>query len=161
MNNILKSTVVGAILASAAFAQPSSGELTGRTPPDPATMIQHKVERLTSLLTLTTAQAAQATTIFTAAQTAVTPLQTSISGYRTSLQAAVKSNSTAIIDQLSASIGSATGQMLAIQNKADAAFYATLTSAQQTTLAAAGGGFGGGRGGPGGPGGFGRGPAPQ
>ena len=161
MNTILKSTALAALLSGAIMAQPF-GDLTAHTPPDPATVVANRVARLTTLLTLTTAQASQATTIFTNAQTAITPLQTGITGYRTSLQAAVKTNSTAIIDQLSASIGTATGQITAIQNKADAAFYALLTAAQQTTLTSAGGGFGGGfgsgRGGPGGSGGFGRGP---
>ena len=160
MNTILRSTVLAAFLSGAIMAQPF-GDLTAHTPPDPATMVANKVARLTTLLTLTTAQASQATTIFTNAQTAITPLQTSLSGYRTSLQAAVKSNSTAIIDQLSTSIGTATGQITAIQNKADAEFYAILTPAQQTTLSSSRGGFGGGRGGPGAPGGFGRGPGAQ
>jgi hypothetical protein len=84
-------------------------------------------------------------------------LQTSLNADWTSMQAAVQSNSTGTIDSLSASIGSLTGQITDIQNKADAAFYAILTSAQQTTLNSSGG-FGGpgggpGPGGPGGPGG--------
>ncbi|MEO8128422.1 MAG: hypothetical protein ABI822_15080 [Bryobacteraceae bacterium] len=165
MNTILRGGILAAFLSGAIMAQPF-GDLTAHTPPDPATMVANRVARLTTLLTLTTAQASQATTIFTNAQTAITPLQTSLSGYRTSLQAAVKSNSTAIIDQVSTSIGTATGQITAIQNKADAAFYAILTTAQQTTLNSAhmggpGGGPGGFGRGPGGPGGFGRGPGPQ
>jgi hypothetical protein len=154
MNRLQRSAVMAALVAGTLMAQPPG-------PPDPATMIQHRVSRLTAQLTLTTAQVAEATTIFTNAQTALTPLQTTLSGYRTSMQAAIKSNATASIDQLAASIGTTTGQMTAIQNKAEAAFYAILTSAQQTAYTANGGGFGGGRPGPGGPGGFGRGPAPQ
>src|SRR4051812_31932607 len=119
MNRIQRCTAVAALVTGALMAQPGN-------PPDPATMIQHRVERLTALLTLTTTQATEATTIFTNAQTALTPLQTAISGYRTTLQTAVKSNATATIDQVSASIGTATGQMTAIQNKAEAAFYAIL-----------------------------------
>ena len=163
MRTILRSTALAALLSGAIMAQPF-GDLTAHTPPDPATMVANKVARLTSLLTLTPAQATQAATIFTNAQTAITPLQTNLSTYRTTLQAAVKSNSTAIIDTTSASIGTATGQITAIQNKADAAFYAILTTAQQTTLSSAHGGMGGGHGGPGGPGGpggFGRGPGGQ
>ena len=155
MNRLQEVAVLAAIVTGSLMAQPPFG---GGAPPDPATMIQNRVTRLTALLTLTTTQASEATTIFTNAQTALTPLQTSLSGYRTAMQAAVKSNSTATIDQIAGSIGTATGQMTAIQNKAEAAFYAILTSAQQATLGAAGGGFGGGRG----PGGFGRGgPGPQ
>jgi hypothetical protein len=156
VNRLQNTAALAALVTGILMAQPPN-------PPDPATMIQHRVTRLTALLNLTTSQVAEATTIFTNAQTALTPIQTSLSGYRTALQTAVKSNATASIDQIAASIGTATGQVTAIQNKAEAAFYATLTVAQQTTLNAAGGGFGGGRGpgGPGGPGGFGRGPARQ
>jgi hypothetical protein len=105
------------------------------------------------LLTLTTAQQTQATTIFTNAQTAISPLQTNIQGYWTSMQTAVKADATSTIDTLAGQIGTATGQIVDIQNKADAAFYAILTSAQQTTLNNAGGigghAFGGFGGGPG------------
>jgi hypothetical protein len=128
------------------------------SPPDPATMAQHRVARLTTLLGLSTTQAGQAATIFTNAATATTPLQTDLSGFRTSIQTAVKSNATATIDQLAASIGTTIGQITAIQEKAQAAFYAILDSTQQAKLDAIGGpdgGFGGP--GPGGPG-FGRGP---
>jgi Spy/CpxP family protein refolding chaperone len=121
------------------------------TPPDPATMVAHQVERLTRLLTLTTVQASQATTIFTNALTATTALQTTLSTDRTSLQAAVKANATSTIDTLSTSIGTLNGQILAIQSKADAAFYAILTTAQQAILDARGGFHGGFGRGPGGP----------
>jgi len=60
----------------------------------------------------------------------------------------VKSNATSTIDSLAAQIGTATGQIVDIQNKADAAFYAILTAAQQTTLNSTGG-FAPGPGGPG------------
>ena len=113
-------------------------------------MVAHQVERLTALLSLTSAQASQATTIFTNAAAAISPIQTTLNTDRTALHAAVKSNAIGTIDQLSTNMGTLTGQMMAIQNKADAAFYAILTSAQQATLDA-NGGFGG-------RGGFGRGP---
>ena len=148
------------LLSGAAFAQPF-GTLTSSTPPDPATMVAHRVARLTQLLSLTTAQAAQATTIFTNAQTAITPLQTTLDTDFQSMQAAVKSNATATIDQLATAIGTIQGQITAIQNKADAAFYAILTADQQTRFSSAGPGPGGPRGGfgpnvlrRGGPGGF-------
>lgn len=150
MKKLIEVTTTAVLLTGLVMAQRPFGVMTSSTPPDPATVVANRVSRLTSLLTLTTAQAAQATTIFTNALTAITPLQTSLSGFRTSLQAAVKSNATATIDQLAASIGTTTGQITSIQNKADAAFYAILTADQQTILNAAGG-FGGGRGGPGGP----------
>src|SRR6266446_1991726 len=145
---------LGALFATALLAQGPVpfGALTSATPPDPATVVANQVARLTSLLTLTTAQATQATSIFTNALSAVTPLETTLNTDRQSLRTAVTTNPSAI-DQLATSIGTLTGQIIAIQNKADAAFYAILTSTQQTTLTAHGG-FGG----FGGPGGFGPGP---
>lgn len=85
------------------------------------------------------------------ALTAITPLQTSEVTARQALPAAVKCNATATIDQLSTTIGLFEGQIMSIQNKADAAFYAILTADQQTKLGQTnflnGPGFG-----PGGPG---------
>jgi Spy/CpxP family protein refolding chaperone len=152
MNTRSKAIVFGALLTGTLLAQQPFGVLTGSSAPDPAAMVANRVARLTALLSLTTAQAAQATTIFTNAQTAITPLETSLTADFTSLQTAVKSDATATIDQLSASIGTLTGQITAIRNKADAAFYAILTTDQQTKLNSTGGG----RRGPG-PGGFGMG----
>jgi Spy/CpxP family protein refolding chaperone len=154
MPKISKLLFVAAAIAAALFAQRPFGTLTSATPPDPTTIVANQVGRLTSLLTLTTAQQAQATTIFTNSLNAITPLQTTIHTGQASLKTAVKGNDTATIDQLAAEIGTAQGQILSIQNKADAAFYAILTPDQQTKLSqthfSGGLGFGRGRG-PGGP----------
>lgn len=136
------------------LAQAPTGGTRG-TPPDPATMIQHRVSRLTTLLALTDAQATQATAIFTSAQTATQNILPNIAAARQSLAAAVQKNDTASIDQLAATLGTLTGQLTAINSKADAAFYALLTADQQAKFAAlphGGPGGPGGRGGPGGPG---------
>lgn len=148
---------------TAMLAQRPFGPRAQGTPPDPATMVQNQVARLTTMLNLTSAQVSTATSIFTAAQTTVTPLQTTLNTTRQSLEAAVKTNATANIEQLSATVGSLTGQITAAQSKAHAAFYAILTTDQQATLNQHGGlGGPGGMGrrggfGPGGPGG----PPPQ
>jgi Spy/CpxP family protein refolding chaperone len=153
MKTRIKAGVCTLVLAAAAVAQQRPfGVLTAGSAADPATLVQRQVTHLTALLNLTTSQAAQATTIFTNAQTAITPLQTNLDTYRTNMAAAVKSNATATIDQIAAQIGTATGQITAVQNKSDAAFYAILTADQKTTLDASGGL---GRGGPR-PRGFGR-----
>ena len=156
MKRFILTAVLTATAATALLAQRGFGprDAAGTTPPDPATMVAHQVARLTALLDLTTAQANQATSIFTAAATASTPLQTALGAYHTSLQTAVKSNSTGTIDQVAGQIGVAQGQLVDIQSKAQAAFYATLTSTQQTKLDTLGPGIGG-PGGPGGPGGHG------
>jgi hypothetical protein len=153
MNNMFRMIAAGFLAAAMMMAQRGPRAAVGG-PPDPATMVQHQVDRLTTLLNLTTAQASQATNIFTNSITAAAALQTTQQTDRKSLQAAVKSNAASTIDQLATAIGSLSGQILSIQSKADAAFYATLTSDQQTKLDQLGG-FG--RGGFG-PGGFGPGP---
>jgi Spy/CpxP family protein refolding chaperone len=127
------------VLAASAFAQ-GPGKPPG--PPNPTDMVAH----LTALLSLTTAQQAQATTIFTNEQTAVQAIDTELQTAHTSLAAAVKSNTTATIDSLSAQIGVYHGQILSTQSKAQAAFYAILTADQQTKYSAIHGGPGGGRG---------------
>lgn len=134
MKTVTKLAVATAALTAALMAQRPFGVITGGTPPDPATIVANQVARLTSLLTLTTAQQTEAATIFTNALTAITPLQTSLATAQQGLPAAVKSNAAATIDQLATSIGSLQGQILAIQNKADAAFYLILTADQQNTL---------------------------
>ena len=143
LTNFFKVTALGTLLTATMMAQGPFGPLTSSTPPDPATIVANQVARLTKLLTLTTAQASQATTIFTNSLTAITPLQTTMGTDRTSLAAAVKTNSISTIDQLSTTIGSLSGQILDIQSKADAAFYAILDATQQTTLNASHGGRGG------------------
>ena len=161
MKTATRFTLLAALSTAALLAQRPFGVLTSGSPPDPATVVQNQVSRLTRLLTLTTDQQTQATTIFTNALNAITPLETTLNTDYQSLQTAVKGNATATIDQLSLAIGTLQGQILSIQNKADAAFYAILTSTQQTTLGQTGLGGRGGPGGPGGPGGgFGRGGGP-
>jgi Spy/CpxP family protein refolding chaperone len=138
--------VFAAVAAAALMAQPPG-------PPDAATMVQRRVSQLTTLLSLTDAQAAQATTIFTDAATASSTLQTDMGTARQSLHDAVKKNDTKTIDQAAATVGTLTGQLTAIQSKADAAFYAILTTDQQAKYDTLGWrGFGPGPGGPGGPG---------
>jgi Spy/CpxP family protein refolding chaperone len=147
MKTIPRALLCAALLTGCIIAQQPFGVLTSSSGPDPATIVQQRVDRLTTLLSLTAAQVSQATTIFTNAQNAIAPLRTNLPTYYTSMQAAVKSNATATIDQLAGQIGAATGQITALQNKADAAFYAILTSDQQAKLNASGSrGVGGGPG---------------
>src|SRR5438477_4983999 len=121
-------TVMGlaSVMAGLALAQGRGG-----APPDPQTMIQMRVDRLATQLTLTDAQKAQAITIFTDAFTAGETIQTDLRTNRQSLSDAVKKNDTAAIDTLSVTTGVLSGQLTAINSKADAAFYAILTADQQ------------------------------
>ncbi len=123
----------------------------GGTPPTAAEMVANRVARLTSLLTLTSAQQAQATTIYTNEQTAAATIMTSLQTAHTALQTAVQKNDLAGINTQATQIGNLTTQQTENQAKADAAFFQILTPDQQTKLTAAqasGRGFGG-------PGGFG------
>jgi Spy/CpxP family protein refolding chaperone len=132
-----------ALSASFLFAQ--------RTPPTAAEMTANRVARLTTLLSLTTAQQAQATTIFTNEQTSESSLQTSLQTARAALKTAVQKNDLNAISSQAVQIGSLTTQQVEIQAKAEAAFYAILTADQQTRYndRPAGGPRGGGFGGPG------------
>ncbi len=123
----------------------------GGNPPDPATMIADQVAHLTDRLTLTAAQQAQATAIFTSAATAETPLRTNDQTAHTALATAIQKGDTVSIDNLSSQLGSLSGQEINIQSKAQAAFYKILTADQQSKYKP-GRGFGG-------PGGMRRGPA--
>jgi hypothetical protein len=164
MKSILKTFACTALVAGAtliggaAQAQGPFGPPPGATAPDTATVVANRLARLTALLNLSTAQVTQASTIFTNEQTAIAPLQTSLSGFQTSMAAAVKTNAVSTINQLAGQIGTTIGQVVAIQNLADAAFHAILTTDQQTKLGLTGGIGGDFAGGHGGPGGFGGGP---
>jgi Spy/CpxP family protein refolding chaperone len=108
------------------------------------------VATMTTLLSLSSGQQAQATTLFANARTASKGIQTSMHTAQTSLNAAIKSNDIASIETLTAQIGTLHAQNLAIQAKAEAAFRASLTPDQQTKYDTLHHGFGG-PGGPGGP----------
>ena len=157
MKRALIAAAVGLMISGLMMAQGGGfrGRAGGGTPPDPATRIADQVTRLTTLLDLTSSQAAQMTTILTNEQSATSTLQTTVGTDQTALRSAIESNSPGTIDQLATAIGTLNGQILSIRAKAQAAMYAILTTAQQTKLAAVGGigALGGGPGGPGGPGG--------
>lgn len=118
-----------ALSTALVFAQPPGGP--GGPPPDPQTRIQNRVTFLTTLLTLTSDQQTQATTIFTNAYTAEQSASANAQTAHQALADAIKKNDTAAIDQVSASLGAISGQLTAINAKADAAFYAILTPDQQ------------------------------
>ena len=98
------------------------------------TIVTREVTVLTSLLTLTTAQQTQATTIFTNELNAIIALDVQIATAQTALGNAVKANDATGMKTQSAAIGTAQGSIILQEAQADAAFYALLTGAQQTTL---------------------------
>lgn len=103
-----------------------------RTPPDPAEMMQHHIDHLTKMLSLTPAQQQQATTIFNEAANNATTVHDQLRTAHQALQTAIQKNDTATIEQTSNTIGSLTAQMTAAHAKAEAALFQTLTPEQQT-----------------------------
>lgn len=143
---------ISAVAAALVFAQRPQHD-NGGTPADPQTMIERRVNFLTTLLSLTDAQKASATTIFTNAYSATVTPRADLQTARDSMAAAVKAGNTATIDTLATTIGTATAQLVSAESKAEAAFYALLTADQKAKYdAMPHGGFGGGPG----PRGFGR-----
>jgi Spy/CpxP family protein refolding chaperone len=100
------------------------------------------VERLTRQLGLSADQAAKALTIFTNSLTAIQPLQTSMRQARQAAAAAVKTNETATIEHQATSIGLVTGQIAAVELKAEAGFYQILTAEQKAKMDQGGGRMG-------------------
>jgi Spy/CpxP family protein refolding chaperone len=151
-NTLLKVAAFLALASVVAMAQHGN-------PPDPAQMVQHRVNFLTKQLSLTPQQQQQATTIFTEAANNGKALHDQMRTAHQNLQTAIQKNDTASIDQLSNNIAGMSGQMMAAHAKAEAAFFQTLTPEQQTKMNAMkqnhhwhGGRHGhGGMGGPGGP----------
>jgi Spy/CpxP family protein refolding chaperone len=144
------------LFATLALSQGMPPLNSGATPPDPQTMAQMRVNGLARILNLTDAQKTQATSIFTAAYTADESIRSSLQTDRKSLASAVRANPTGPIDTLAATIGNLEGQILAIDSKAEASFYAILTKDQQAiydTMPGGGMRGPGGRGGPMRPGG--------
>lgn len=127
----LSRVFAAAVLSAALVLAQGQGPRQGGTPPDPAKMIEMRVSFLASHLSLTDDQKAKATTIFTNAQAASQDIRTNLRTTRDSLSAAVKKNDISAIDQVSATLGAMSGQLTAIDGKADAAFYAILTADQQ------------------------------
>jgi predicted Zn-dependent peptidase len=129
LNRILQAAILATLMAPMAFSQ------TAATPPSPPTvaeMVANQVAHLTTLLDLTSSQQALATTIFTTQQTGLQALQTPMQTAHTALQTAVTSNSATGLSAAAAQIGNLTAQQALIQSTGDAAFYAILTSDQQT-----------------------------
>ena len=103
-------------------------------PPDPATMVQHRVQHLTKMLSLTPEQQQQATTIFTNAVNGAAGIHDSMKTAHQNLQTAIKNNDQNGITQASTTIGNLTTQMIAAEAKAHAAFYQILTPDQKNTM---------------------------
>src|SRR5262249_25956845 len=103
--------------------------------PNSANAVQHRVNFLTTLLSLNTSQQQQATTIFPNAASTASSLHASLKSAHQPLNESVRENDGAAIDQASATIGNLTAQLTSAEAKANAAFYQILMPEQQTKFA--------------------------
>jgi Spy/CpxP family protein refolding chaperone len=122
--------LIGIAMLSACFVGAQDMD-AGHTPPSPATMVTHRISRLTTLLTLTSSQQTQATTIFTDEQSTTVPLAQSMRAAHRALATAVEANDASTIAAQATQIGTLTQQEVEARSKAEAAFYAILTPDQQ------------------------------
>ena len=136
-----------------------------RTRPTPEQMVEHRVARMATLLSLTTTQQAQIRTILLDEMSAASALRSTAETAHTNLKAAVESRAgDAQIEAAASQVGLVQGQMAAVHAKAQVKLRGALTAEQLAKLEALPGGGGHrpggpggmrGPGGPGGPGGFG------
>ncbi len=101
-------------------------------PPNPATMIERRVNRLTAQLGLNATQEQQATKFFTDAATSASTLFNSMRTAREDLRVAIQHNDSNTIKQVSVTIGNLTAQLTSVEALAQASFYGILTPDQQT-----------------------------
>jgi Spy/CpxP family protein refolding chaperone len=121
-----------ALFAALGLLPMAQAQTAPHTPPSPAAMAQHQVQRYTTLLSLTPAQVEQATTFFTTEATARQNARASEHTAHQALEAAIKANDTATIQSTATTLGQMEGEMLAAHAAAQAQFYATLTADQKT-----------------------------
>ena len=144
-------TMVTFLLATV-IVIPSFGQMSPK-PPSPAERVQHQVKALTTLLSLTSAQQQQATTIYLSSAKAEQAVHQSEKDVQESLHTAIKNNDTATIDEISSTLAQSMAQLTSIKAKADAAFYQILSVEQQGKFSDLESQHLGGLDGPGGPGG--------
>jgi hypothetical protein len=122
------------LLAGLGLFQMAPGQ-TPHTPPTPAQMAQHQVQRYATLLSLNSAQVEQATSIFTAEATSRGNARDTERTAHQALEAAIKANDTATIKSTATALGQMNGEMMAAHSLAAAQFYALLDADQKTKFA--------------------------
>ena len=146
MKKITIHTLSLAAITAGLFLTPAVAQ-QGR--PDPAQMVQMRVDRMNEELKLSKAQQKQITGFYMDAQTANQSVTGGMKTANDALVAAIKSNDAAAMSQAANTVGTLTAQITVNNAKAEAQVYAALTPDQQAkfTPRAAGGGYGGGYGG--------------
>lgn len=119
-------TALAVLTCSLAMADSSA------TAPTVADIVAGRVARLTKLLSLTTAQATSASSLFTTEETALATIRTNLATAHTALTTAVEANSATGITTAANQIGTLAAGAEQAEGTAEAAFYALLTTDQQT-----------------------------
>lgn len=139
--------------APAIFAQTAD---TAAPPADPAGrgahMVQHRVDYMTTVLSLTPAQQTQIKNVLTTATASRGTTHGSMKAAHTALKTAIHNNDAAGMEQAANTIGSLMGQEALAHAKTEAAIYQLLTPEQQTKMTQLEAVEHRGHGGPGGPG---------
>ncbi|MEQ1947986.1 MAG: hypothetical protein ABL995_12405 [Bryobacteraceae bacterium] len=146
------------ILASVVLAQPPDGgfrrgQANTGTAPTAADILARRVQMLTKMLSLTSSQQTQVTTLLANEAASLAVNAPTLQADRASLLDAIKTNNSGQIDVLAAKIANVEGQQNAIRAKTAASIYALLDATQKGTVGDKLRGIMGGMGGPGGPGG--------
>jgi Spy/CpxP family protein refolding chaperone len=100
-------------------------------PPDPAEMVQMRIERMNETLKLNKDQQKKISAIYMDAQKANQEVMGGMREANQAIAAAIKSNDTNAMSQAANTVGTLTAQMTVNNAKAEAAVYALLTPDQQ------------------------------
>jgi Spy/CpxP family protein refolding chaperone len=127
---------VSLVLLAALGLLPMAQAQTPHTPPSPAQIAQHEVQRYTTLLTLTPGQVEQATAYFTADATTRANARASEKAAHETLEAAIKAGEKDTIQSTATTLGQMSGELLASHAWAEAQFYGILNTEQKTKFSA-------------------------
>lgn len=133
----MKKTLITLVLTSVFAAPALFAQATGTTPGGStraANMIQHRVNYLTTVLSLSSAQQTQVTNILTSAAANRSTVHASMKTAHTNLQNAIHSNDAAGMEQAANSIGAVVAQAALARAKTAAAIYQVLTPDQQAKM---------------------------
>jgi Spy/CpxP family protein refolding chaperone len=137
---------IGALAAATCLVAQTGPAQRTRTPPTPEEIAAARVQRLTRLLDLTTAQQESAKKIFTDEAVALQNARPAMKAAHEAMQNAVKNTGLAAdVDRAAAQLGAAHTTIAAAHGKAQVQFRALLTADQKAKLDE----FGGARRGPG------------
>jgi Spy/CpxP family protein refolding chaperone len=116
----------------ALLATLATGSTVAQRPGGFRTWARETVERMTERFGLTEQQKQQALVIYASVEENTRPLERKMADQRNALREAVKSNAPEWqIDQMAGALGAIASQLAALETKADAKFYALLTTEQR------------------------------